>query len=118
MPVSHLREMPVEEADGKRIQYAAPAETGAATLAFLRGRFAAGSGNPPHRHDHEEIVFVLDGSGVYTIGPQTYEVRAGDVVVVPEGVIHAFHATEDAEAIGIISADARTFAPDGSVADE
>lgn len=42
-------------------------------------------------HNHPtmyEVYFVLEGSALYTIGDQCYEVSAGDFFIVPPGVTH------------------------------
>jgi quercetin dioxygenase-like cupin family protein len=114
MPVIRSFNVPTVEFEEKRVELVATPETGATEVYVLRGFFAAGSGNPLHSHDHQEIVVLLTGSGRYIIGDETTEVFAGDVVLVPVGVIHAFEAVEESEAIGVFPAGTKTFAPDGS----
>jgi AraC-like DNA-binding protein len=43
-----------------------------------------------HRHYHDafEIYYLEDGECRYFIDNKSYDVRAGDVILVPEGVIH------------------------------
>ena len=52
---------------------------------------------PPHSHlDHEELVYVLDGTLRYTVGSVTRDLGPGDTMGTPRGVAHAFanpHAT-------------------------
>ena len=46
---------------------------------------------PPHSHaDHEELVYVLEGTLRYTVGGVTRDLRPGDVMGTPRGVAHAF----------------------------
>jgi quercetin dioxygenase-like cupin family protein len=57
----------------------------------------AGGGLRPHYHrEHDEIIVFLEGEAEFRIGDQVRRVRAGDVVTVPAGVVHAtFHAHTD-----------------------
>lgn len=45
---------------------------------------------PPRVHYHEdiEVYYLLSGSCRYFIGHRTYRLTAGDVVVIPAGIIH------------------------------
>ncbi len=46
---------------------------------------------PLHRHiDSDITVFLLRGAGDLRIGKETRAVRAGDVIHIPRGAIHAF----------------------------
>ena len=49
------------------------------------GKNAIGS---QHYHDFFEIYFLEEGSCHYFIDDDAYDVRAGDVVLIPEGTIH------------------------------
>ena len=42
----------------------------------------------PEDHPFAEIFYVLDGSGAFVLGGRAEPCRAGDVVVVPPGVVH------------------------------
>jgi len=56
----------------------------------LRVTFAPGASFPRHRHPGEEIIYVLEGAIEYDVDgkpPQT--LKAGDVLFVPYGVVHA-----------------------------
>ena len=56
----------------------------------LRVDFAPGSAFPRHRHPGEEIIYVLEGSIQYDVdGKAPVILKAGDVLFVPKGVIHA-----------------------------
>jgi mannose-6-phosphate isomerase-like protein (cupin superfamily) len=46
---------------------------------------------PPHSHaEHEELVYVLDGTLRYTVGSVTRDLGPGDTMGTPKGVPHAF----------------------------
>jgi mannose-6-phosphate isomerase-like protein (cupin superfamily) len=74
-----------------------------ATLAAFRdgaiftGSFAGESDWERHRQG-DEIVHILDGATTLTIltadGPQTFELKAGMLIVVPQGHWHRFQAPD------------------------
>lgn len=46
---------------------------------------------PPHSHaNNEELVYVLDGVLRYTVGGETRDLRPGDTMATPRGVVHGF----------------------------
>jgi quercetin dioxygenase-like cupin family protein len=47
-----------------------------------------GGGMPEHTNTVEHEQFVLRGRASIGIGDETFEVRAGNVVFIPEGVLH------------------------------
>jgi uncharacterized protein (TIGR03086 family) len=52
-----------------------------------------GSGPPRHVHaDHDELWYVLEGRFTFSLGDREFEAGAGQVVVGPRGVPHAFRA--------------------------
>ena len=42
----------------------------------------------PHYHNMYEMYFITDGNCTYFIDNKTYQVMAGDIVLIPSGVIH------------------------------
>jgi len=52
---------------------------------------------PPHSHaGNEELIYVLEGTLRCTVGGETRDLTAGQVIGTPRGVVHAFsnpHAT-------------------------
>jgi mannose-6-phosphate isomerase-like protein (cupin superfamily) len=79
----------------------AEARAAFATLApFRDGSIFAGSfcgESPWERHQKgDELVHILDGATTLTImtddGPQSFEMTAGMMIVVPQGHWHRFHA--------------------------
>lgn len=56
----------------------------------LRSDFATGASFPRHRHPGEEIIYVLEGTIEYDVdGKPPVTLKAGDVLFVPYGVVHA-----------------------------
>lgn len=44
-----------------------------------------------HAHDnHEQIYFILKGSGIMTVGNENEKVKAGDAVYIPPNTQHSF----------------------------
>ena len=56
----------------------------------VRVDFAPGAAFPRHRHPGEEIIYVLEGSLEYEVeGKPPVTLKAGDVLFIPAGTIHA-----------------------------
>jgi quercetin dioxygenase-like cupin family protein len=50
-----------------------------------------GRGAPPHMHgEHEEAFYVLEGQMSFSVEGDVIEASAGDFVLVPRGLRHAF----------------------------
>lgn len=60
-----------------------------------------GSGPGPHRHPYDEVQFVREGHGVWTVDGKTFEGGAGDIFVIKAGEIHSFKATGDTPLVQI-----------------
>jgi len=46
---------------------------------------------PPHSHaNNEELVYVLEGVLRYTVDGETRDLRPGDTMATPRGVVHGF----------------------------
>ncbi|GAB3555831.1 nitroreductase/quinone reductase family protein [Spelaeicoccus albus] len=57
-----------------------------------------GGGPPPHRHDFEEMFFVLEGRIDVTFRGETTTISAGEVVNIPARSPHFFHNSSQADA--------------------
>ncbi len=55
--------------------------------------FAPGSSFPRHKHPGEEIIYVTRGTLEYEVAGKWVTVRAGEVLFVPDGVVHAARNT-------------------------
>ena len=55
----------------------------------LRVDFAPGSSFPRHTHPGEEIIYVLTGTLEYEVAGKLVTLKAGDVLFVPNGTVHA-----------------------------
>ena len=54
-----------------------------------------GKGPGPHRHPYDEVQFVREGRGLYTVNGQQFEAAAGDILVIKAGEVHSFTAIGD-----------------------
>jgi len=51
------------------------------------------------RHPYDEIQFIREGHGVWTVNGNTFEGGAGDIFVIEAGEIHSFKAIGDSPLI-------------------
>ncbi len=54
-----------------------------------------GSGPGPHRHPYDEVQFIREGRGLYTVEGETFEAGPGDILVIKAGEVHSFRAIGD-----------------------
>ena len=64
----------------------------------LRVSFAPGSSFPRHTHPGEEIIYVLEGTLEYEVAGKPVRLKAGDVLFVPYGTVHAARNVGDGPA--------------------
>jgi len=67
-------------------------EQGGAGVSVFLFHGKPGSGPGPHRHPYDEIQFIREGRGVWTVNGETFEGGAGDIFVIKAGEIHSFKA--------------------------
>jgi quercetin dioxygenase-like cupin family protein len=60
-----------------------------------------GSGPGPHRHPYDEIQFIREGRGMWTVNGKTFEAGPGDIFVIKAGEIHSFKAIGDSPLIQV-----------------
>jgi quercetin dioxygenase-like cupin family protein len=58
-----------------------------------------GSGPGPHRHPYDEIQFIREGRGIWTVDGKTFEGTAGDIFIIKAGEVHSFKVTGDSPLI-------------------
>jgi quercetin dioxygenase-like cupin family protein len=59
-----------------------------------------------HSHDaYEETIYPLNGFMTWTVGGQRTDLRPGEVLCIPRGVVHRFDnfSSQDAKALAIIT---------------
>ncbi len=54
-----------------------------------------GRGPGPHRHPYDEVQFVREGRGLWTVNGVEFEAGAGDILVVKAGEVHSFRCIGD-----------------------
>jgi len=73
-------------------------DTGVSVFLF-HGKLGSGSG--PHRHPYDEIQFICEGRGAWTVNGKTFDGQAGDIFVIKAGEIHSFKAIGDSPLIRV-----------------
>jgi quercetin dioxygenase-like cupin family protein len=107
----------VHSLHGNHIAGLATPASGARQVELWRGRMDAQSASPPHRHDTEEVVLFLKGSGRATIADREVTFRAGDTVMLPAGVLHQLFADTECEFVSAMPLGGTVRLPDGVVMD-
>ncbi len=90
MSVKHAQDVEaqvVKAGDKTSIQVLISAQEGP-NFALRRFVMEPGGGIPEHTNMVEHEQYVLQGHASIGIGEETFDVRAGDVVFIPEGVPH------------------------------
>ena len=90
MTVKHVKDVPAQAVKAgilTSIQVLISAQEGP-NFAMRRFVMEPGGGMPKHTNTVEHEQYVLQGYAVVGIGDEQLEVKAGDVVFIPEGVPH------------------------------
>lgn len=72
-------------------------------LMLVRHRFEKGWSGARHSHPHHQLVYVTRGHIQFEAEGQTWDLRAGDSVVVDGGVEHRALALDDSEALDVFA---------------
>jgi quercetin dioxygenase-like cupin family protein len=100
---------PIPEGELRNVVHVHRSEQSSTAMASIE----PGGGLRPHFHaEHDEVIVYLEGEADFRLGDEVITVRAGDVVSVPAGVVHA---TIRARTKLLIAA---TFAPGFDLANE
>ena len=60
-----------------------------------------GRGPGPHRHPYDEVQFIREGRGLYTVNGETFEAGAGDILVIKAGEVHSFRCIGEAPLVQV-----------------
>ncbi|MCZ2127610.1 MAG: cupin domain-containing protein [Anaerolineales bacterium] len=60
-------------------------------FALRKFSIQSGGGMPRHTNLVEHEQYVLNGQATVTIGDETHQVRAGDALYIPAGVVHSYN---------------------------
>lgn len=86
-------------------------------LSLWRQTMAPGSATPPHQHDCEEVVLVLEGCGEVRWDGRSLPFGQDSTLVIPPGVAHQIVNTGAAPLVTVAAFSATpvgTFLPDGA----
>lgn len=72
-------------------------------LQVVRAIAPTGAIIPMHRHEAEQITFLIEGRIEVTIGDEVFTAAAGDIVRVPGNVPHEFRIIERMVAVEAVS---------------
>jgi mannose-6-phosphate isomerase-like protein (cupin superfamily) len=75
------------------------------SVSFFIGTFPPGTGPALHRHPYDETFIAEAGSAAFTVGEETFELRAGQITVVPANTPHKFVSGEGVRLISINPCD-------------
>jgi quercetin dioxygenase-like cupin family protein len=99
VPVERADDHPTFDLGGNAITSLAAPSRGAHEAALYRVEVPAGGALPAHHHDHLDVFAVESGGGTFHVDGETFEVAAGDSVVVPIGAVHHLEAGDAGVAI-------------------
>ena len=66
------------------------ADQGDVNVSVFLFRGPPGSGPKPHVHPYDEIQFIQEGKGLWTVNGEEFEAGAGDILVIKAGEVHGF----------------------------
>lgn len=95
----------------------AGAAQGLTRLSVWRQSMSPGTATPPHRHDCEEVVLVLSGSGEVDIGGRRFAFGPDTTLVLPPEVPHQIFNTGGTPLVTLAafsSTPVGAFLPDGA----
>ena len=92
MPVERADEHPTFALGGNTVTSLAAPSRGAHEAALYRVDVPPGGGLPAHHHDHLDVFAVEAGDGTFHVDDASFELSAGDSVVVPIGAVHYLEA--------------------------
>jgi quercetin dioxygenase-like cupin family protein len=77
------------------------AEHGDVGISVFLLNAAPGKGPGAHRHPYDEVQFVREGRGLWTVDGVQFEAGAGDILVIKAGEIHAFRCIGDSPLVQV-----------------
>ena len=116
--MKHLRSQEnkaTETPNGNATTALATPSRGAGEVSVIRQRQQPGGFNPPHSHDHEEVMVLLEGRVTVHAEEETALLEAGDTLIIPARKVHSLKNTGDsaAEWLIISASGVRFFSEDG-----
>jgi quercetin dioxygenase-like cupin family protein len=117
MPLARDAELPAFERGGNHMQGLATPSRGTAEVMVWRTRVAPGGGPPVHKHDREEVVVIVSGTGrVVEEDGTEFAFGPGDTITAPPNFVHELRADDGVavEWIACMPAGTKTMLPDGT----
>ena len=71
------------------------------TMTFVYWTVVAGAAIPIHKHPHEQVAHVLEGTFELTVNGETMILEPGTVAVIPPQVEHGGHAVTDCQLLDV-----------------
>jgi quercetin dioxygenase-like cupin family protein len=105
-----LAALPQEQVTDKISRRVASGEQGM----IVWWQMKAGAHAAAHKHDNEQIAWMLKGKMEFRLGNERRSCGPGDVVVIPGGVEHEAFFPEDTEVIDIFSPPREDFLSGGA----
>ena len=88
MPILNSAQLATLHLPGLEHQTLASQAHGVKGMEVWRQTVAPGAGTPVHRHNCEEIIVVLHGSGHLTIAGEALSFGPNSTIIVPPDVVH------------------------------
>lgn len=115
MAVFRAQQNEMHSMQGNHIADVTTRSRGAQQIEMWRGRMDANSATPPHRHDTEEVVLFLKGSGRATIGTTEVHYQPGDTLILPPAQVHQIFAETESEYVAAMPIGSTGSLADGAV---
>ncbi|WP_413084501.1 cupin domain-containing protein [Thermaerobacter composti] len=87
MPVYRLSQLPVGNIGSAYSTAQGPVVLGQ-HLEFAQVHYQSGKGARPHRHPHEQLIYVVEGQLWARVGEEEFVAEPGDIIHVPPDVEH------------------------------
>jgi len=97
MPMVDNEALETLELPGLRHQTIAGRRQGVKTMEIWLQTMAPGAETPVHRHDCEEVILVLSGSGTCTVDGETFAFGPNSTLILEPDVVHQLVNTSDEE---------------------
>ncbi|KAA6461054.1 cupin domain-containing protein [Acidobacteria bacterium AB60] len=71
------------------------ADHGSTAISFFLVNSDPGRGTRLHKHDYDEVVYVIEGRSTWTVGETVRYASPGDILIVRAGEPHKFENSGD-----------------------
>ena len=115
MTIIHATHLERFEGHGGHMYGLATPSRGATELLLWRATMRVGASSETQYHDHEEMVFILEGEGLAHLAGEVFPFAAGDTLIFPASAVHQVTNTGETplDALIILPAGTSSYLPDG-----